>query len=113
MTARNRNMRTLRYFNFRQILSDLNLEPETHLNWSVGRILVGIARKRGIEPMRLLTEKTSRDPSVRAPHCIAHYPSTMYREALQAVRDLEARQSAQYTLPLPPAVDQIDRAVRG
>jgi hypothetical protein len=38
-------------------------------NWAVGHILRDIAAEHGIEPDRLLTEKTNPDPTVSAPHC--------------------------------------------
>lgn len=54
-------------------------------NWKVGQSLTGLAAKKGIEPDRILTEKTDPNPTVNAKHCIAHYPMEMFDEAVEHV----------------------------
>jgi hypothetical protein len=52
----------------------------------VGQLLSKEADKRGVEPVYVLSEKTDPNPTVKAPHCICHYPISFYPAALEAVR---------------------------
>lgn len=60
----------------------------TRLNWAMGHALQQWAKRHGVEPLRLLAEKTADSPSVAAPHCIAHYPIAMLPEAAEHLRDV-------------------------
>ena len=77
----------IRLFNFRDVLKAEGIDcTDTAMNWDVGRLLQRELRKRGVEPMRVLTEKTNPNPSVSAPHCIAHYPMEYFLIARKLVR---------------------------
>ena len=65
------------------------------MNWAVGHILREFAAKRGVEPERILTEKTDPDPTVAAPHCIAHYPMELFDGACDTVREYWGDRSRQ------------------
>jgi hypothetical protein len=67
-------------------------------NWAVGHILRDIAAEHGIEPDRLLTEKTNPDPTVSAPHCIAHYPMAIFDACCERVASIWQDKSRQYPL---------------
>ncbi len=72
-------------FNFRHVMERLGIPSNNSTNWMVGQVLQRFFKDRGIEPSRLLTEKTDPNPSVRAPHCIAHYPMDMLDDALEHI----------------------------
>jgi len=57
--------------------------PITNENsWAVGHSLRKLAADLGHEPLRILTTKTDPNASVKAPHCIAHYPMEIFKEAV-------------------------------
>jgi hypothetical protein len=87
------------YFNFRHVTRAEGLPlDDNDVNWAIGHLLQRMAARHGIEPMRWLTEKTNPDPSVAAPHCIAHYPLTLFPEARRLVRDWWGDRSRQRDL---------------
>lgn len=73
-------------FNFRHVAKVCGVEPSNENHWAIGKILRGVAAKKGIEPSRLLAEKTNPEPTVAAPHCIAHYPVELFEDCVEAVR---------------------------
>lgn len=88
-----------RDFNFRDVLRYLGVEGDKHLHWAVGLALRDLARDRAIEPTRMLTIKTNPNPSVSAPHCIAHYPISLFAAACERVGEMvgdEARQLSMF-----------------
>jgi hypothetical protein len=70
------------FFNFRDVMQEAGLESENRTNWSVGQI---IRRAAKMQPVHLMTTKTNPEPSVPAPHMIAHYPMSVYPQCLAAV----------------------------
>ena len=76
------------FFNFRHAMDRAGIPMTTRTNWAMGRALQMWAKDQGIEPLRLLTEKTSASPSVKAPHCIAHYPISLLPAAVAHMRDI-------------------------
>jgi hypothetical protein len=73
--------RTHRTFTFRDLMHNVGVPLCNENNWAVGQWLQAYAAKRGIEPLRLLTRKTNPNPTVDAPHCIAHYPMSLFDDA--------------------------------
>ena len=73
------------YFNFRDVTRRLGIEPSNEAHWAIGHQLLDIAKRNGVAPLRLLTEKTDPNPKVPAPHCIAHYPIEMFEQACQEI----------------------------
>jgi hypothetical protein len=86
------------FFNFRQVCHAVGIPPSNENHWSVGQQLVSVAAKRGIEPLRILTEKTDPNPSVAAPHAIAHYPLGLFPLACDHVRDWWGNRERQLSL---------------
>lgn len=72
-------------FTFRHVVAALGLDECNETHWAVGQMLRKWADRQGIEPERILTEKTDPNPSVAAPHCIAHYPMPLFRAALEEI----------------------------
>jgi len=78
----------VRRFNFRDVGHRCGIPSTNANNWEIGQILVAFFSHRyGIEPERLLTDKTDPNPSVSAPHCIAHYPGIHFDAACAEVSD--------------------------
>lgn len=75
----------MKTFNFRDVTNRIGISCDSQCNWAIGRMLRELACKHGIEPEYILTEKTNPNPSVDAPHCIAHYPISMFDEACEVV----------------------------
>jgi hypothetical protein len=76
-------------FNFRHVIMRVGIPSCNRNNWDIGKALQRhMANKHGVEPARLLTEKTNPNPSVTAPHCIAHYDIKYFDEACAIVRDI-------------------------
>ena len=76
-----------REFNFRQVMHRVGIPSCNSNNWEIGHKLAAyMASVHGIEPNRILTEKTDPNPSVNAPHCICHYPSEHFEEACGFIR---------------------------
>jgi hypothetical protein len=76
------------YFNFRHAMARAGIPMHTRLNWAMGRALQMWAKVHGVEPVRLLTEKTAASPSVAAPHCIAHYPIALLPDAAEHLKSV-------------------------
>ena len=72
-------------FNFRDILDRHGIPLTNDTDWAVGHMLAALARQHGIEPDRVLVEKTNPEPSVDAPHCIAHYPMALFDPAMELI----------------------------
>lgn len=89
----------MNYFNFRHVIMRVGIPSTNETNWAVGQMLVALAAKRGIELARILTEKTSPDPSVAAPHVIAHYPMSLFEEAVKTISDWWGDSNRQEQLP--------------
>lgn len=88
-----------RDFNFRDVLRYLGVEGDKRLHWAVGQALRDLAHEMAIEPTRLLSIKTNPNPSVPAPHCIAHYPVRMFAAACERIGEMvgdEARQLSMF-----------------
>jgi hypothetical protein len=85
-------------FNFRHVIMKVGVPSTNENNWAVGQALRQIAADAGIEPARILTEKTDPDPTVSAPHCIAHYPISMFDEACRRVDEMYRDKSRQLTM---------------
>ena len=85
-------------FNFRHVLMVVGVPSTNENNWAIGQVLRKIAGDHGIEPKRVLTEKTNPDPSVDAPHCIAHYPMSMFSESCALVAEMWDDKTRQMTL---------------
>ncbi len=85
-------------FNFRDVAHKCGIPSTNNNNWELGQLLVREAAKRGIEPDRLLTEKTDKNPTVNAPHCIAHYPVAWFDEACAIAATHWAHRQRQGTL---------------
>lgn len=86
---------TQRFFNFRHLMTDLGVPMSNEANWQAGQVLRKLAAEKGIEPARLMTDKTDPNPTVAAQHCIAHYPMAFYpvaREYFLARFDEKRRQ---------------------
>ena len=80
-----RKAKTPILFNFRHIMDRLGIPYTNQNSWLVGQCLQRLAKEQGIEPERLLTKKTNPNPSVAAPHCIAHYPISLFPSALSHI----------------------------
>jgi len=86
------------FFNFRSVADVVGI-PATNANhWALGKMLVELAQRHGVEPERILTAKTDPNPSVDEPHCIAHYPMTLFEEACKEARSAWENKSRQLTL---------------
>jgi hypothetical protein len=83
------------YFNFRHVIMRAGIPSSNETNWAVGHMLASMAQKRGVEPARILAEKTDPNAKVAAPHCIAHYPMSLYDEALALVKNWWGEREAQ------------------
>lgn len=92
-----------RLFNFRHVAHVLGIPLVTETDWGLGHMLAAFARSRGIEPQRILTEKTNPNPSVSAPHIIAHYPMGIFLDAVEHVRSQVKEQGRQLTMFDPEA----------
>ncbi len=77
----------MKRFNFRHVAHRCGIPSSNRNNWELGQVLRAFFAGRGIEPDRILTEKTDANPSVDAPHCIAHYPAADFDAACAAVVD--------------------------
>src|SRR5262245_23434861 len=78
-----------RDFNFRDVMTYLGLDTSNRdVNWAVGNSIRALSKELGVEPARPLTRKTASDPSVAAPHCIAHYPIEMFPDACHRIREM-------------------------
>jgi hypothetical protein len=73
------------HFNFRDVTQTLGIPSSNENNWAIGHILVRLAARHGTQPERILTEKTDPCPTVNAPHCIAHYPMSLFDEACSEI----------------------------
>ncbi len=69
------------FFTFRDLMRELGIPMSNEANWQAGQVLRALARNRGIEPLRIMADKTDPNPSVAAQHVIAHYPISFFREA--------------------------------
>lgn len=88
-----------RMFNFRHVIMRVGIPSCNQNNWPIGRAIQDyMATHHGVEPERLLTEKTNPNPSVTAPHCIAHYRIEHFDEVCGFIRDLWRGRSAQMDL---------------
>lgn len=87
-------------FNFRDVLNALGVPLTNETNWKAGHLLRSFAAERGVEPARILTEKTDPEASVAAPHCIAHYPMQLYPAAIAHLRESFEAEARQGKLPL-------------
>jgi len=76
-----------RIFNFRDVLNEIGVPLTNETNWAAGNMLRKLAADYGIEPMRILADKTDPNPTVAAQHCIAHYPMSFYPVAVEHLRD--------------------------
>lgn len=85
-------------FNFRHVGQRIGIPLDNHTDWQMGQILRALAARRGIAPQHKLTDKTNPDPSVRAPHMIAHYPMEMFDAACDEIRDWWGFRSRQQDL---------------
>lgn len=74
-----------RLFNFRDVMMQTGVPMSNENNWAVGHLLQQMAAKHGLEPNRILAEKTDPNPSVAAPHVIAHYRMDLWHEACDTV----------------------------
>jgi hypothetical protein len=74
------------HFNFRHVRDAVGIESSNENNWAIGQLLSSMAAKRGIPPAHILAEKTDPNPTVAAPHCIAHYPAWLFDDAVEAVK---------------------------
>ena len=77
----------MRRFNFRDVGHRCGIPSTNKNNWELGQILVAFFANKGLEPERLLSDKTDPNPTVQAPHCIAHYPGKYFDEACTEVVD--------------------------
>ena len=75
-------------FNFRHAMDRAGIPMTTQNNWAVGHILRKWASDHGVQPDRVLADKTSDSPSVKAPHVLAHYPIDMLPDAAQYLRSI-------------------------
>ena len=89
-------------FTFRDVVRALGIPPSNETHWSVGQMLRDLAARQGIEPERLLTEKTDPTPTVDAPHCIAHYPMRLYASAIAEINAWWGDRTRQLDM-FPPA----------
>ena len=76
---------SIEFFNFRDIVRVAGLPADNETHWAVGQIIRKKASELGVNPQHLLTAKTNPDPSVSAPHMIAHYPMSIYEDCVEAV----------------------------
>ena len=74
-------------------------------------MLRGIAARKGIEPKRILSEKTNPMSSVGAMHCqqrrrrsIAHYPVSMYEESVNDIKEAWNDDTRQLTMIFEPSI---------
>lgn len=72
------------YFTFRDVQRRCGIPSDNATNWELGQVLRAFFWRMGIEPERLLTQKTDPNPTVDAPHCIAHYPVEHFDVACRA-----------------------------
>lgn len=75
-------------FTFRDLMHVTGIPSCNENNWAIGQWLLSFAAKRGAQPLRLLAEKTNPNPSVSAPHCIAHYPMRLFDEAKEELKKM-------------------------
>jgi len=80
----------MEYFNFRHIMKAAGIPKSKVNNWSTGHALRNIAQQLGHDPTHILTKKTNPNPSVKAPHIIAHYPMEIFSQALEHVAQIWA-----------------------
>jgi len=85
-------------FTFRDLMHSAGVLSSNENNWAVGQWLVSFAAKRGVQPLRLLAKKTNPNPSVSAPHCIAHYPMHLFDEAERELKTLWNDKERQLTM---------------
>ena len=72
-------------FNFRHVMEAVGMPLTNENSWAVGHSLRHMADEFGCEPLRILTKKTNPNPTVNAPHCIAHYPMDMFEDAVKRI----------------------------
>lgn len=95
----------MKLFSFRDLMHHVGIPLCNENNWAVGQWLVSFAAKRGVEPQRILAEKTNPNPTVAAPHCIAHYPMHLFDEARDSLAAHWNGKAAQLSLQLEDATD--------
>lgn len=83
---RNRSRYQLNSFTFRHVVHALGLPTTNEVHWAIGQQIKQIAARKGVEPERLLTQKTNPHPTVDAPHCIAHYPMRLFPTVCDELR---------------------------
>ena len=89
-----------RDFNFRDVLHECGIPSSNETNWAIGKMLRSIAAAHGIEPTRPLVSKTDPNPRIDAPHCIAHYPASLFEYACTVVTKWWGDRSRQLNLPI-------------
>lgn len=99
-------------FNFRDITKEIGVPENNPNHWAIGQRLVKLAARHGIEPERVLTEKTNPNPSVKAPHCIAAYPMFLFEEACDEIRKVWADSVRQLPLEFGESSDPFDRLAK-
>jgi hypothetical protein len=74
-------------FNFRHVMLRVGIPSSNEVNWPIGQMLRALSIRRNVPVHRILAEKTRPDPSVSAPHVIAHYPMELFDEACEVIGD--------------------------
>jgi hypothetical protein len=72
-------------FSFHHVTHAVGIPESTEMNWPIGQIISGIARRRGVRSELILTEKTDPSPTVDAPHGIAHYDMKIFKECIDVI----------------------------
>ncbi len=88
----------MKRFNFRHVAHRCGIPSSNRNNWELGQVLRAFFFGLGIEPTRPLTEKTDANPSVDAPHCIAHYPAEHFEAACRCAVDWWGERAKQQDL---------------
>ena len=90
-----------KHFNFRHVAERLGIPSTNKNNWKLGQMVCRIAADMGVEPDRILTEKTNPSPSDAAPHCIGHYPLAIFdavcEQVESAFEDEESQQQFNFS----------------
>jgi len=89
-------------FNFRHLMDRAGIPMTNENNWRVGQMLQAFAKRQGIDPERRLSPKTNPNPSVAAPHCIAHYPIHLLEPAMDYISDVFTDDGRQTSFDFEP-----------
>ena len=80
-------------------IRQMGYEPTPALCWAAGQMIAARWRRiHGTEPEKQLRAKTSRTPSVPAPHMKCVYPARFYPVMEEIIRDLDPEHAPQFDM---------------